>query len=176
MDSCQEEVPVMYGRTENTSATAHSAYGRYSSAVDAHIVLKFIATSFLYLLSGLLIFALNLLAILNLNRDAIFVLWLFGFVAMIIFGLSYMFSSGLARKSALIIRTITDEYILLNAGVILFFIGFSGMLPTGIGRFATLAGLPLMIVAVAMHLTNLVMIVFSRKTASTQKPDFKDDY
>ena len=144
--------------------------------VDTSLVLRFIATSFIYLLSGLLMLTLNFLGVLNLNRDAIFILWLFGFVAMIVFGLSYMFSSGLARSSALINRTVSKEYLLLNFGVVSFFAGFSGALPEIVGKPLALTGLIAVTISVSVHLVNIVIISKPRKAIKVERQGFGDDY
>ncbi len=149
---------------------------RRTVGVDVSLVLRFIATSFIYLLAGLLIFAMNLLGLLNLDRDAIFVLWLFGCVVMIIFGLSYMFSSGLARNSAMINSTVPAEYLLLNAGVIAFFVGFSGALSSAIGKPIAVAGLAAIMISVLVHLVNIVLIMVSKRTQNAHKQGFGDEY
>lgn len=150
--------------------------GERRSGCRPSLVLRFIATSFIYLLSGLLMLTLNFLGVLNLNRDAIFILWLFGFVAMIVFGLSYMFSSGLARSSALINRTVSKEYLLLNFGVVSFFAGFSGALPEIVGKPLALTGLIAVTISVSVHLVNIVIISKPRKAIKVERQGFGDDY
>ncbi len=140
------------------------------------LILRFIATSFAYLLAGLVIFLFNLLLNMNLQRDAIFVLWLFGFVAMIIFGLSYMFSAGLSRSTVLISSTVKKEYVLLNFGVITFFLGFSGVLPLAYGKPFAIAGLLAIIISVSLHLMNLILAATARKSASAEKHTYQDNY
>lgn len=150
---------------------------RRALGVDTSLILMFIATSFLYLLVGLIFFALDLAGVLGMERDAIFVLWLFGFVAMIIFGLSYMFSSGLTRSSAFMNRTVSKEFVLINIGIIGFFSGFSGILPVSLGKPFALGGLASMILAVSLHLMNLVLVATSRRTATkVERQSFGDDY
>ncbi len=140
------------------------------------LILRFIATSFAYLLAGLVIFLFNLLLNMNLQRDAIFVLWLFGFVAMIIFGLSYMFSAGLSRSTVLISSTVKKEYVLLNFGVITFFLGFSGVLPLAYGKPFAIAWLLAIIISVSLHLMNLILAATARKSASAEKHTYQDNY
>jgi hypothetical protein len=140
------------------------------------LILRFIATSFAYLVAGLVIFLFNLLLNMNLQRDAIFVLWLFGFVAMIIFGLSYMFSAGLSRSTVLINSTVKKEYVLLNFGVITFFLGFSGVLPLAYGKPFAIAGLLAIIISVSLHLMNLILAATARKSALAEKHAYQDNY
>ena len=155
---------------------AYSPHGRRTSGVDSSLVLRFIATSFVYLLAGLVFLTFDLIGAMDLNRDAIFILWLFGFVAMIVFGLSYMFSSGLARSFALINSTISKEYVLLNLGVVAFFIGFSGTVPQIIGKPLTIFGLIALMVSVILHLINIVLISRPKKAPPVEKRGFGDDY
>ena len=155
---------------------SYNAGKRRSSGVDSTLVVRFIATSFVYLLAGLIIFALNLLGVLNLNRDAIFVLWLFGSVIMIVFGLSYMFSSGLSRNSALINTTAGKEYLLLNGGVILFFAGLSGAVTGQTGKAIAIIGLLAIIVTVTTHLINIVLMASAKRTINVENQKFNDDY
>ncbi len=166
----------MFNSTGNAQNHSHQYASRRTLGVDSALVLRFIATSFAYLLAGLVIFLFNMLGALNLERDAIFVLWLFGFVAMIIFGLSYMFSSGLSRSSALMNSTVKKEYVLLNFGVIAFFLGFSGAIPALYGKPVALAGLLAIIVSVSLHLMNLVLVATTRKTTNVEKQNFRDNY
>lgn len=167
----------MFGISENAEKhPGHSYASRRAIGVDTSLVIRFIATSFVYLLAGLVLFLFNLLGVLNLERDAIFVLWLFGFVSMIVFGLSYMFSSGLSRNGALMNRTVTKEFYLLNIGIISFFMGFSGVLPLAIGKPFAMFGLILVIVSVILHLMNLVLVAIPRKTTKVENQSFQDDY
>lgn len=166
----------MYHSSTNPENRSHANASRRALGVDSSLVLRFIATSFAYLLTGLIFFLVNLMGLLSLNRDAIFVLWLFGFVSMIVFGLSYMFSSGLSRSSALMNRTVKAEYVLLNLGVIAFFLGFSGALPLVYGKPVALAGLIGIIISVSLHLMNLVLVAATRKTSSVEKQSFQDSY
>lgn len=167
---------MMYrsGRAEEKGANGHSS--RRALGVDTSLVLRFIATSFAYLLAGLIFLLLDLLGILGLERDAIFIMWLIGFVSMIIFGLSYMFSSGLSRSSAHMNGTVKTEYAILNIGIVAFFLGFSGALPSFMGRPLALAGLLAIIVSVSLHLMNLVLVAALRKPTSLEKQSFQDDY
>ncbi|MHB1439742.1 MAG: hypothetical protein ACYCSO_03240 [Cuniculiplasma sp.] len=156
--------------------TANNSHERRSTGVDISLVLRFIATSFMYLLAGLVLLTLNLAGILNLNRDAIFILWLFGFVAMIVFGLSYMFSSGLARSSAFINSTVSKEYILLNFGVVAFFIGFSGSVSQSAGKPIAITGLIAIMISVLLHLVNIMLISKPKKASTPKEKDFGDNY
>ncbi len=122
-------------------------------------ILRFMATSFVYLPAGLVLLLSEITGIFHVRSDAIFVLWLFGFVAMMVFGLSYMFVSGLTRKTASMNSTMSAEYIFLNLGIISFFIGYSGILEPSIGVYFASAGLTLLLLSALMHAANMVRAV-----------------
>lgn len=166
----------MYHSTGTSERNSSTHSGRRALGVDTSLVLRFIATSFVYLLAGLVFMLLNLAGILSLERDAIFILWLMGFVSMIIFGLSYMFSSGLSRSSAYMNSTVKKEYLLLNTGIIVFFLGFSKILPSEIGHPAALIGLSAIIASVSLHLMNLALVATARRTTNVEKQGFRDEY
>ena len=155
---------------------AYNSHDRRSQSVDISLVLRFIATSFVYLLAGLIFLILDLAGVLNLKHDAIFIFWLFGFVAMIVFGLSYMFSSGLARNKALINSTVSKEYFLLNLGIVAFFLGYSGTVPQFAGKPLAIFGLIALMVSVLLHLVNIIIIAKPKKAPSAEKRNFGDDY
>lgn len=166
----------MFRSTSEAAQDAHDHTTAHKQGVDTSLVLKFIATSFLYLMAGLIFLAADIASLINMERDAIFILWLFGFVVMIIFGLSYMFASGLSRNSAMMNATENKEFILLNAGVIMFFAGFSGMIPAYAGRPVALCGLVLLMVSVALHIVNIVIAASSAGNGTSGKRAFRDDY
>lgn len=146
------------------------------AGVDTSLVMKFISTSFIYLLAGLVMLEADFLKVLSVQRDSLFILWLFGFVVMIIFGLSYMFASGLTRNSAFMNRTESAEYILLNTGIILFFAGFSGLFPVYIAGPAAILGLIILSVSVLIHLINIITATANRRTSTMGRKSFGDDY
>ncbi len=155
---------------------AYYPHERRSPGVDTALVIRFIATSFIYLFAGLVFLTLSIAGIMNLTRDAIFILWLFGFVAMIVFGLSYMFASGLTRSSAFINSTVSKEYILLNIGVVAFFTGFSGSVSLSVGKPLAITGLIAIMISVAFHLVNMILISRPKKTPTVKKKGYGDDY
>ena len=160
--------------------TSHySSVGRekHTSGVSIPLVIRFIATSFLYLFVGLLIFAVDFTGFWYIDHDAIDMLWLFGFVVMIVFGLSYMFTSGLARNSGFISNTVSTEYILLNAGIIIFFIGYTDLISTVIYSYLSASGIILIMIAVLLHIMNLLLIGKSqRDRPASGKISYADDY
>lgn len=145
---------------------------RYGTALPMKWILRFMATSFVYLPAGLILLLLAITGTVHVRSDAIFVLWLFGFVAMMIFGLSYMFASGLTRATASMNSTMSAEYALLNAGIIAFFAGYSGFLFPPVGEYFAAAGLISMLLSVLMHAANIVRAVKgTRNTGARSRED-----
>ncbi|MCL5785923.1 MAG: hypothetical protein M1151_04540 [Candidatus Thermoplasmatota archaeon] len=147
-----------------------------TSGINIFLILVFIATGFLYLLVGLVLFLVSITGLVFIGRDAIFVLWLFGFVAMMIFGLSYMFASGLAKDSAIMKLTISKEYFMLNLGIVLFFSGFSGLITKQYGEPMALIGVVSIMVSVVLHLLNLILVVKHVAVVNAPQKSFADDY
>lgn len=91
-----------------------------------------------------------------------------------IISLSFMFSSGLARNSASINSTASIQFCLLNGGVVLFFLGFSGIMAPHPGEVIGVVGLLSMMISVLAHLVNILRIVEAQRMQRKQKRDFKD--
>ena len=147
---------------------------KHSNVLNIKTVLIFITTSFIYLLSGIIILMIDMISGLGIRRDAIFIMWLFGFVAMIVFGLSYMFVSGFTRNKALMNSTMKYEYIFLNIGVITFFAGFSGIIAADFTLDIAGAGLMLLIIAITLHIFNIAFSAFSGNQNNTKERNFTD--
>ena len=147
---------------------------RHPNVLNIKTVLTFITTSFIYLLSGIIVLMADMLFGLGIRRDAIFIMWLFGFVAMIVFGLSYMFVSGFTRNKAFMNSTMRYEYIFLNIGIIAFFAGFSGLIGNSYGISMAGAGLILLMIAIILHILNLAFSVFSGNRNNIRDRGFSD--
>ncbi len=148
--------------------------GKHPNVLNIKMVLIFITTSFIYLLSGIIILMVDMIFGLGIRRDAIFIMWLFGFVAMIVFGLSYMFVSGFTRNKAFMNSTMKYEYIFLNIGVITFFAGFSGIISADFTVDIAGTGLTLLIIAITLHICNLAFSAFSGNQNNMKERNFSD--
>jgi hypothetical protein len=124
----------------------------------------YIATGFLYFIIGTILLALNLSNLIAINRDPIFILLLYGFVAQLIFGVSYIFVPGVSRHSGTDYRIIIAEYILLNIGIIAFeIVALSGQKDVAV----LITGLIVLIVAVLLHATNIWRTIIGRENKGT---------
>ena len=142
---------------------------RKQGPINIRYVLRFIAVSFLYLLAGIIALIVSMIPLVQIARDSIFILWLFGFVTMIIFGLSYMFVSGLSRSKAYAEKSINFEFFSMNAGVILFFIGFNMQYVSSFIKLLALVGLLLILFSEAAHVFNIIYMVSGKEGISKEK-------
>ncbi|MCL5412509.1 MAG: hypothetical protein M1474_02615 [Candidatus Marsarchaeota archaeon] len=116
----------------------------------------FIATGFTYFIIGTTLITAKLLGAISIDNDPIFLMDLYGFVTLMIFGLSYIFVPGLSRTRFASPKIIILEYVLLNAGIVL--IESVLMLKLG-GPVALVAGASALIAAVLLHVFNMLRIM-----------------
>lgn len=126
---------------------------RTSNISKGYIKLNLIYTTeaFLYLLAGLVAMILSFLPFSNLNRDAIYILWLFGFVGSMVFGITNIMIPSYGNRKEFKRSLIVSEIILLNTGTIAAFVGLNGYL----GVYLVYSGLILLVIATSIHVVNL---------------------
>lgn len=126
---------------------------RTSNISKGYIKLNLIYTTeaFLYLLAGLVAMALSFLPSISLNRDAIYILWLFGFVGSMVFGITNIMIPSYGSRKEFRHSLIVSEIVLLNTGTIAVFIGLNGYL----GMYMVYSGLILLIIATSIHFVDL---------------------
>ncbi|MDE1822980.1 MAG: hypothetical protein KGI00_01935 [Candidatus Micrarchaeota archaeon] len=122
----------------------------------------FMAIGFIYLFLGSLLLALRTFGIIQIEMDSIFIMELYGFVTMLIFGLSYMFAPGLSHTSYANYKVTIAELILLNIGIILIFSAMSGIAGQA-KQPATLLGFSSLLLAIAMHSVSIWHIIGKNK-------------
>ncbi|MCL5434726.1 MAG: hypothetical protein M1559_03400 [Candidatus Marsarchaeota archaeon] len=130
---------------------------------NSKMALVFMATSFAYLLFGTIVLSLSLAGVLPISHDSVFILILYGFVVMIIFGLSYMFAPGFSHTKFADYRVSAAEYLMLNAGVILLFYSFiaASTIP-GPQKITALAALVLIAASVLLHAASIWRILLPK--------------
>lgn len=123
------------------------------------LTLKYVAASLLYLTTGTTLIALTMLSILPFSITAFYFMQLYGFVANMIIGLSYLFLPSFSRNYLYSLRAAKTHFVLSNSSVILLTISFSGMfdLPKIIPGMS-LAALAL---SVYLHVFNILMTIKS---------------
>ncbi len=126
---------------------------RTSNISKGYIKLNLIYTmeAFLYLLAGLVAMILSFLPFSNLNRDAIYILWLFGFVGSMVFGITNIMIPSYGNRKEFKRSLIVSEIILLNTGTIAAFVGLNGYL----GVYLVYSGLILLVIATSIHVVDL---------------------
>lgn len=126
---------------------------RTSNISKGYIKLNLIYTTeaFLYLLAGLVAMILSFLPFSNLNRDAIYILWLFGFVGSMVFGITNIMIPSYGNRKEFKRSLIVSEIILLNTGTIAAFVGLNDYL----GVYLVYSGLILLVIATSIHVVNL---------------------
>ncbi len=126
---------------------------RTSNISKGYIKLNLIYTTeaFLYLLAGLVAMIISFLPSANLNRDAIYILWLFGFVGSMVFGITNIMIPSYGNRKEFKRSLIVSEIILLNTGTIAAFVGLNDYL----GVYLVYSGLILLVIATSIHVVDL---------------------
>ncbi len=134
--------------------------------LDSLFIVNFIWLSFIYLLLGSLILYTIVMFGLKVSYGAIFLLWFFGFVTNIIFGLSYMFVPGLTHSKYAAYNTIRIELYIFNIGIMVFFI-------SEIMKYIITEqlGLALIIIAILIHTVNILNMVLYQKRNKNKKSE-----
>ena len=118
--------------------------------------LKYVKASLIYLVAGGTLLLLTFGQILSFEMTAFYFMQLYGFVAMMIFGLSYLFVPSFAHAFLHSLRLAKTQFWLMNIGVIGMTVAFSGMLPYAPDiRFLVLGSLSVLVIALYMHFYNL---------------------
>jgi hypothetical protein len=118
--------------------------------------LKYVKARLIYLVAGGTLLLLTFGHVLPFEMTAFYFMQLYGFVAMMIFGLSYLFVPSFAHAFLHSLRLAEIQFWMMNIGVIGMTTAFSGLLPYGsdIG-FLVISSLSLLVIALYMHFYNL---------------------
>ncbi len=118
--------------------------------------LRYVKASLIYLVAGGTLLLLTFGHVLSFEMTAFYFMQLYGFVAMMIFGLSYLFVPSFAHAFLHSLRLAKIQFWLMNIGVIGMSVGFSGMLPYSFdSKFLVLGSLSLLVIALYLHFYNL---------------------
>ena len=132
-------------------------------SASSKLARSYMAIAFAYLLFGTIILALDLTGIISIKHDPIFILELYGFVTMMIFGLSYIFAPGLSHATFANYKSVAVELAAMNIGIILLFLSMIGLF----GNAANILlpfGLALLFLAILIHVANIWRIMTSGKS------------
>jgi energy-converting hydrogenase Eha subunit E len=120
--------------------------------------LKYVKASLVYLAVGVTLLLLTFSHAIAFELAGFYFLQLYGFVAMMIFGLSYLFVPSFAHAFLHSMRLARLQFCLMNIGVIGMATVFGGLIPYDpIVKYVTVGFLLVLVVAVYVHVYNLAM-------------------
>jgi len=118
--------------------------------------LKYVKASVLYLAAGVTLLLLTFSHVVAFDLIGFYFMQLYGFVAMMIFGLSYLFVPSFAHSFLHSMRLARLQFWLMNIGVIGTAVVFSGLIPYNPTiRYVTVGFLLVLVIAVYVHVFNL---------------------
>lgn len=127
-----------------------------TAAVVMQLSLKYVKASLIYLVAGATLMLLTFSRVLPFEMTAFYFMQLYGFVAMMIFGLSYLFVPSFAHAFLHSLRLAKIQFWLMNIGVVSLTLSFSGLMPYSPDlRFLVVGSLLIQVVALYMHAFNL---------------------
>lgn len=127
-----------------------------TAAVVMQLSLRYVKVSLVYLIVGATLLLLTFTHVVPFEMTAFYFMQLYGFVAMMIFGLSYLFVPSFAHAFLHSLRLARLQFWLMNIGVIGMTISFSGLLPYSSSTgFLVLGSLLILAVALYLHAYNL---------------------
>ena len=120
--------------------------------------LRYVESSLVYLLLGGTLLLTTFTRILPIEITAFYFMELYGFVAMMIFGLSYLFVPSFAHSFLHSLKLAKLQFWLMNIGVATLFLTFSGLIPYEANlKFLTVGSLLVLVAALYLHAYNLWM-------------------
>lgn len=118
--------------------------------------LKYVKASLTYLAVGGTLLLATMAHLLPFDLTAFYFLQLYGFVAMMIFGLSYLFVPSFAHAFLHSLKLAKAQFWLMNVGIVGMTTSLSGLLPYNPDlRFLVVGSLVLLVAALYMHVYNL---------------------
>jgi len=127
-----------------------------AAAVVMRLSLKYVKASLLYLAGGVTLLLLTFSHVIPFDLSGFYFMQLYGFVAMMIFGLSYLFVPSFAHSFLHSMRLARLQLWLMNIGVIGTAVVFSGLIPYNPTiRYVTVGFLLVLVIAVYVHVFNL---------------------
>ena len=126
------------------------------AAVVMQLSLKYVKASLIYLAAGGTLLLLTFAHALPFDMTAFYFMQLYGFVAMMIFGLSYLFVPSFAHAFLHSLRLAKLQFWIMNFGIIGMTTAFSGLIPYNLDiRYVVVGSLVVLVLALYMHVYNL---------------------
>lgn len=140
------------------------------AAVVMQLSLKYVKASLIYLISGGTLLVLTFAHILSFDMSAFYFMQLYGFVAMMIFGLSYLFVPSFAHAFLHSLRLARMQFWLMNLGVIGMTASFSGLIPYNPNiTYLVVGSLVVLVLALYLHAYNLFRTMRAWKGSPGEK-------
>lgn len=118
--------------------------------------LKYVKASLIYLAAGGTLLLLTFAHVLPFEMTAFYFMQLYGFVAMMIFGISYLFVPSFSHAFLHSLRLAKMQFWLMNIGVIGMTVSFSGLIPYNPGiTYLVISSLVVLVLALYLHAYNL---------------------
>jgi hypothetical protein len=132
--------------------------------------LRYVKASLIYLLAGGTLLLLTFAHLLPFDMTAFYFMQLYGFVAMMIFGLSYLFVPSFAHAFLHSLKLAKLQFWMMNIGVIGMTLSFSGLIPYSSNmRFVVVGSLLVLVLALYMHAYNLLQTMRNWKGSPGEK-------
>lgn len=140
------------------------------AAVVMRLSLKYVKASLVYLAAGGTLLLLTFSHLISFDLTAFYFMQLYGFVAMMIFGLSYLFVPSFAHAFLHSLRLAKVQFWLMNAGVVGMTVVFSGLFPYASSmKLVVVVFLTLLVLALYIHVYNLWTTMRSWKGSPGEK-------
>ena len=126
------------------------------AAVVMRLSLRYVKASLVYLVVGGSLLLATFTHAIAFEMSAFYFMQLYGFVAMMIFGLSYLFVPSFSHAFLHSLKLAKLQFWLMNLGVIGLTVSFSGLMPyTENLKFIVVGSLIIQVVALYLHAYNL---------------------
>jgi len=133
------------------------------ASIVMSLTLKYVRASLLYLAIGTTFVALSMLSILPFSLTAFYFMQLYGFVANMVIGLSYLFIPSFSRNYLYSLGAAKAHFLLSNSAVILLTISFSGIID--LPKIIPGISLAVLAFSVYLHVFNVFMTIRSNPQA-----------
>jgi cbb3-type cytochrome oxidase subunit 1 len=119
------------------------------------LALRYAKASVLYLAVGSTLVLLTFTGLLQFSISAFYFMELYGFVAMMIFGVSYLLVPAFSRKPLFSFQLARYQFWLFNVGTVGLVIGFSATFQSDWTRALQVGSFAFQVLAVYMHAYNI---------------------
>ena len=130
------------------------------AAVVMQLSLRYVKASLTYLAAGGTLLLLTFSHLIPFELTAFYFMQLYGFVSMMIFGLSYLFVPSFAHAFLHSLRLAKLQFWMMNVGVVGMTIVFSGLISYTFNiEYFTVGFLAVLVLALYIHVYNLWMTI-----------------